>query len=101
MRPLLQDWERWIFYLMHRNQHRDSRKMKKQRNMFPTKEKDKTLDKDINEMEIRDLPDKEFKITVIKMLIGLGKSINDQSENLNKERENIRKYQTEVTELKK
>ena len=35
-----------------RNQHRKSRKMKKQRNMFQTKEQDKTLGKDCNEREI-------------------------------------------------
>ena len=34
---LYQDWERWLFYRMCRNQHRESRKMKKQGNMFQQK----------------------------------------------------------------
>ena len=62
MRPLLQDWERWPFYLIHRNQHRESRKMKKQRMMFQKKEQDKTSEKDLNGMEISDLPDKTSKL---------------------------------------
>ena len=36
--------------------------------MFQTKEQDKTSKKDLNKIEISDLLDKEFKITVIKML---------------------------------
>ena len=43
-----------------RNKHRKSSKMRKQRNMLQTKEKD------LDEMEITNLPDKEFKIMVIK-----------------------------------
>lgn len=42
MRPLLPDWERWQFYLMHRNQHRESNTMKKEKNIFQMTEKDKT-----------------------------------------------------------
>ena len=34
MRPLLQDWEKWLFLLLYRNQHRESSEMKTQRNMF-------------------------------------------------------------------
>ena len=30
--------------------------MKKQKNIFQMKEKDKTLEKDLNEMEVTDLP---------------------------------------------
>ena len=49
MKPLLQDCERWLFYLMHRNQQIESKKMKKQRNMFQMKEQDKTPEKDLIE----------------------------------------------------
>ena len=38
-KPLLQDWERWLFYLIHRNKHREPSKMRKQKNMFQQKEK--------------------------------------------------------------
>lgn len=39
----------------------------------------------MNEMEMCDLPDKEFKITVIKMLTEVKKQ--EQSENISKETE--------------
>ena len=72
--------------------------MKKQRNRFQTKEQDKSLETDLNEMEISDLPDKEFKIT--KMLTELRRTRHEISENFSRETEYIRKYQTEITELK-
>ena len=35
--------------------------MKKQRNMFQTKEQDKSPETNLNETEVSDLPDREFK----------------------------------------
>ena len=46
------------------------------------------------------MPDKEFKVLVIKMPTELKRRIDKHNENFNKETKNIRKYQTEVTELK-
>lgn len=43
-RPLPQDCERWLCYLMHGSKHRKARKMKKQRKMSQT-EQDKNLKK--------------------------------------------------------
>ena len=57
--------------------------------MFQRREKDKTSEKDFNQIEISDLPDKEFKIMVIKMLIDLWRRMNEHSENFNKKKENI------------
>lgn len=52
---------------------RESSKMRKQRNMPQMKEKGKTLEKKTtNEMEISNLPDKEFKAMVIKCSLNLG-----------------------------
>ena len=43
----------------------------------------------------------EFKVMVIRMLTDLRRRIDEHSENLNKEAENTRKYQTEIiTELR-
>ena len=39
-------------------------------------------------MEISKLPDKEFKIMVIKMLTRLGRRMDEHNENFNKEAEN-------------
>ena len=60
--------------------------MKKQRNMLQTKEQDKTLEKILTETEISDLPDKEFKIMVIKMLTKFKRRMDQHSENFNKEK---------------
>ena len=51
-------------------------------------------------MKISNLPDKEFKVTVIKMFTKLRRRMNEYSVNFNKEMENIRKYQIDITELK-
>lgn len=42
-------------------------------------------------MEIRNVPDKEFKIIIIKMLTELVKRMDENNENFNKEMENVRK----------
>ena len=47
------------------------------------------------------LPEKEFKIVVIKILTKLGRKMDKYSENVNEEFENIKKSTIEVTELKK
>lgn len=51
-------------------------------------------------MEISNLLDKEFKVTVINMLTKLKRRMHKHNENFNEETKNIRKYQTEVTKLK-
>ena len=47
-------------------------------------------------MDIGNLPEKEFKALVIRMLTELGKRIDEHSENFNKELENIKNNQSEV-----
>lgn len=76
----------------------ESRKMKKQRNMFQMENMIKPQKKILMKQRyIIHLI--EFKVMVRKMLTGIGKSMDEHSENFNKERENI-KYQIEVMELK-
>ena len=48
--------------------------------------------KGLNKIVISNLPDKEFKIMVAVMLTELRRRMDEQSENFNKEIENIRKY---------
>lgn len=52
--------------------------MKKERNMFQTKEQGEKISqkKILNEIEISDLPDKGFKIKVIKTLTKLRRRMN-------------------------
>ena len=59
--------------------------MKKLRNMFQTKERDKTSEKDINSRKVSDLYDKESEAMVIKRLTAVGREMNEHSENFNKE----------------
>ena len=41
--------------------------------MYQTKEQDKTPEKQLNEGEIGNLPEKEFRIMIVKMIQDLGK----------------------------
>ena len=50
-------------------------------------------------MDINNLPDKDFKMLVI-MFMESRRIMEGYNEKFNKETENIRKFQTEVTELK-
>ena len=45
-------------------------------------------EKELNETEIINLPDKEFKLIVIRMLTDLGRRMDEFCENINKELEN-------------
>ena len=54
-------------YLIHRNKHREAAKMRRP-NIPQVKEQIKTLEKELNKMEIRNLSDAEFKTPVMRML---------------------------------
>ena len=42
--------------------------MKRQRAMYQMKEQDKSPEKQLNEVEIGNLPEKEFRIMIVKMI---------------------------------
>ena len=42
--------------------------MKRQRAMYQMKEQDKTPEKQLDEVEIGNLPEKEFRIMIVKMI---------------------------------
>ena len=46
--------------------------MKRQRVMYQMKEQDKTPEKQLNEVEIGNIPEKEFRIMIVKMIQDLG-----------------------------
>ena len=72
------------------------------------KEKDKTPEKQLNEVEIGNLPEKEFRIMIVKMIQDLRKTmeakINKVQEVFNKDLEELKNKQTEmnniITEMK-
>ena len=56
---------------MHRYQQRELRKTNNQAKMFQIKKHDTAPETDYKERELHDLPDTEFKKTVIKILTGV------------------------------
>ena len=82
--------------------------MKRQRAMYQIKEQDKTPEKQLNEVEIGNLPEKEFRIMIVKMIQDLGKGmeakIEKMQEMFNKDLEELKNKQTEmnntITEMK-
>ena len=82
--------------------------MKRQRAMYKMKEKDKTPEKQLNEVEIGNLPEKEFRIMIVKMIQDLGKrteaKIEKMQEIFNKDLEELKNKHTEmnntITEMK-
>ena len=47
--------------------------------MYQMKEQDKTPEKQLNEVEIGNLPEKEFRIMIVKMIQDLGKRMEQRS----------------------
>ena len=72
--------------------HSQIGKMKRQRARYQMKEQDKTPEKQLNEVEIGNLPEKKFRIMIVKMIQDLGKrmeaKIEKMEEMFNKDLEN-------------
>ena len=75
--------------------------MKRQRAMYQMKEQEKTPEKQLNEVEIGNLPEKEFRIMIVKMIQDLGirmeAKIEKMQEMINKDLEELKNKQTEMT----
>ena len=69
-------------YQAYRNKNSQLGKMRKQRNMFQTKEGDKTPEEELNEVEKGNLPEKEVRIMTIKMIKELRRRVDAQREEL-------------------
>ena len=76
--------------------------------MYQMKEQEKTPEKQVNEVEIGNLPEKEFRIMIVKVIQDLGKTmeakIEKMQEMFNKDLEELKNKQTEmnntITEMK-
>ena len=72
------------------------------------KEQDKTPEKQLNEVEIGNLPEKEFRLMIVKMIQNLGKRMEAKMEKMQemfkKDLEELKNKQTEmnntITEMK-
>ena len=67
--------------------------------MYQMKQQDKTPEKQLNEMEIGNLPEKEFRIMIAMMIQDLGKRIEAKIEKMqemfNKHLEELKNKQTD------
>ena len=68
--------------------------------MYQMKEQDKIPEKQLNEVEIGNFPEKEFRIMIVKMIQNLGKrmeaKIERMQEMFNKDLEELKNKQTEM-----
>ena len=82
--------------------------MRQQINMLQRKEQDKNLQEQLNEEVTGNLPEKEFRVMIVKMIQNLGNRMEAQIEKIqkmfNKDLEELKNKQTEmnntITEMK-
>ena len=77
--------------------------MKRQRNTAQMKEQTKNTKVQINEEEIGKLPEKEFRIMIVKMIKNLENKMERMQESINKDLEELKNKHTEnntITEIK-
>ena len=72
--------------------------MKRQRNTTQIKEQTRNIEVQINEEEIGKLPEKEFRIMIIKMIKNLENKMEKMQESINKEE--LKNKHTEESKLK-
>ena len=77
--------------------------MKRQRTRYQMKEQDKTPEKQLNEVEIGNLPEKEFRIMIVKMIQDLRKRMEAKIEKIqdmfNKDLEELKNKQSEMNKI--
>ena len=78
--------------------------MKRQRNTTQMKEQIRNTEVQINEEEIGKLPEKEFRIMIVKMIKNLENKMEKMQESINKDLEELKNKHTEtnntITEIK-
>ena len=70
--------------------------MKKQKVMSQMKGRDKTPEKILNEVEIGNVSEKEFRILIVKMIQDLRNRTERMQERFNKDLEELKNKQTEM-----
>ena len=78
--------------------------MKRQRNTTQMKEQTRNTEIQINEEKIGKLPEKEFRIMIVKMIKSLENKMEKMQESINKDLEELKNKHTEtnntITEIK-
>ena len=75
--------------------------MKRQRNTTQMKEKTRNTEVQINEEEIGNLPEKEFRIMIAKIIKNLESKMEKMRESINKDLEELKNKHAETTQLLK
>ena len=75
--------------------------MKRQRNARQMREQIRNTEVKINEEEIGKLPEKEFRIMIVKMIKNLENKMEKMQESINKDLEELKNKHTETTQLLK
>ena len=75
--------------------------MKTQRNNTPRKEQTRNTEVQINEEELAKLPEKEFRVMIVKMIKNLENKMEKMQESINKDLEELKNKHTETTKLLK
>ena len=70
--------------------------MKRQRNTTQMKEQTRNTEVQINEEEIGKLPEKEFKIMIVKMIKNLENKMEKMQESINRDLEELKNKHTET-----
>ena len=78
--------------------------MRRQRNTAQMKEQTRNTEVQINEEEISKLPEKEFRIMIVKMIKNLESKMEKMQESINKDLKELKNKHTEtnsiITEIK-
>ena len=75
--------------------------MKRQRNTTQMKDQIRNTEVQINEEEIGKLPEKEFRIMIVKMIKNLEIKMGKMQESINKDLEELKNKHTKTTQLLK
>ena len=75
--------------------------MKRQRNTAQMKEQMRNTEVQINEEEIGKLPEKEFRIMIVKMIKNLENKMEKMQESINKDIEELKNRHAETIQLLK
>ena len=70
--------------------------MKKKKVVFRVKGQDKTPEKQLNAVELGNLPEKEFRIMIVTMIRDLGKTVEKMQEMFARHLEGLKSKQTEI-----
>ena len=68
--------------------------MRRQKNILQAEEQDKNPQDQINEEEIGKLPEKEFRVMIVKVIQNLGTRMEKIQETFNKDLEELKSKQT-------